>query len=105
MSPIGLRPEEVCDRDAQQKLKNTDSTSRQRGRPTSTNPQLPKNNTRKGEKNWSLVPVWCITPTQTGRLAVGANITLTLTLAKDNFPRMIPVERCAITYNVIRCHT
>jgi hypothetical protein len=107
MSPVGLRPEKVCDRDAQQKLKTTDSTSRQRGRPTSTNPQLPKNNTRKEEKNWSRVPVWCLTPRKTGRLAVSANITLalTLTLAKDHLPRTIPVERCAITYIVIRCHT
>jgi hypothetical protein len=86
MSPVVLRPEKGCARDAQQKLKTTDSTSRQRGLSTSTNPQLPNYNTRKKEKNWLRVPVWCLTPTQTGRLAVGANITLTLTLAKDHLP-------------------
>jgi hypothetical protein len=69
MSPVGLRPEKVCARDAQTR----DSSSRQRGRTTSTNPQLPKNNTRKEGKNWSRVPFWRLTPRQTGRLAVGAN--------------------------------
>jgi hypothetical protein len=86
MSPVGLRPEKVCARDVQQTLKNTDSTSCQRGRPLSTDPQLPKNNTRKEEKNWSRITIWCLTPRQTGRLAIGANITLNLTLAKDHLP-------------------
>jgi hypothetical protein len=40
MSPVGLKSEKGCAGDAQQKLKTTDPTSRQRGRPTSTNPQL-----------------------------------------------------------------
>jgi hypothetical protein len=40
MSPMGLRHEKGRAGDAQQKLKTTDSTSRQRGRPTSTNPCL-----------------------------------------------------------------
>jgi hypothetical protein len=40
MSPVGLRPEKGCAGDARQKLKSTDPTSRQRGRPTSTNPKL-----------------------------------------------------------------
>jgi hypothetical protein len=40
MSPMGLR----FAGDAQQKLKTTDPTSRQRGHSTSTNPQLSKNN-------------------------------------------------------------
>jgi hypothetical protein len=44
INPVGLRPEKGCAGDAQQKLKTTDPTSRQRGRPTSTNPQLSKNN-------------------------------------------------------------
>jgi regulator of extracellular matrix RemA (YlzA/DUF370 family) len=44
MSPVGLRPVKRCIGDAQQKLKSTDPTYRQRGRPTSTNPQLSKNN-------------------------------------------------------------
>jgi hypothetical protein len=43
MSPVGLRSEKGCAGDAQQKLETTDPTSRQRGRPTSTNPQLSKN--------------------------------------------------------------
>jgi hypothetical protein len=33
-----------------EKLKTADPTSRQRGRPTSTNPQLSKNNRREKEK-------------------------------------------------------
>jgi hypothetical protein len=44
MSPLGLRPEKGCAGDARQKLETTEQTSRQRGRPTSTNPQLSKNN-------------------------------------------------------------
>jgi hypothetical protein len=38
MSPVGLRPEEDWTGDARQKLKTTDPTSRQGGRPTSLNP-------------------------------------------------------------------
>jgi hypothetical protein len=37
-----LRSEKGCAGDAQQKLKTTDLTSLQRGRATSTNPQLSK---------------------------------------------------------------
>jgi hypothetical protein len=44
MNPVGHRPEKGCAGDVQHKLKSTDPTSRQRGRPTSTNLQLPKNN-------------------------------------------------------------
>jgi hypothetical protein len=62
------------------KLKTTDPTSGQRGRPTSTNPELSKNNYKEKGKNWSLVPNGCLTPRQTGQLNVGHNITLTLTL-------------------------
>jgi hypothetical protein len=43
MSPVGLRSEKGCSGDARQKLKRTDPTSRQRGRPTSTNPKLSEN--------------------------------------------------------------
>jgi hypothetical protein len=60
-------------------LQITDPSSRQRGRPTSTNPQLSKNNQREKGKNWSRVPDGCLTPRKTGRLIVGRNITLTLT--------------------------
>jgi hypothetical protein len=42
MSPVGIRSEKNCAGDAQQKLKSTDPTSRQRGRPTYTNPKLSK---------------------------------------------------------------
>jgi hypothetical protein len=51
MSPVGLRSEKGCAGDARKKLKSTDPTSRQRGSPTSTNPQLSKYNQRKNEKN------------------------------------------------------
>jgi hypothetical protein len=44
MSPVGLRSEKGRAAYAQQKLKTTDPTSRQRGRFTSPNPQLSKNN-------------------------------------------------------------
>jgi hypothetical protein len=50
MSPVGLRSEKGCAGDAQQKLKTTDPTSRQRGRSTSTNPRLYKNNYREKGK-------------------------------------------------------
>jgi hypothetical protein len=42
MSPVGPRSEKGCADDAQQKLKSTDSTSRQKGRPTSTNSKMSK---------------------------------------------------------------
>jgi hypothetical protein len=77
---MGLRSEKSCAGDARQKLKTTDPTSRQRGCPTSTNLQLSKTNQREKGKNWPLVPDGCLTPGQTGRLTVGHNITLTLTL-------------------------
>jgi hypothetical protein len=44
MSPVGLRPEKGCTGDAQQQLKTTEPTSRQRGRHTLINPQLSKGN-------------------------------------------------------------
>jgi hypothetical protein len=59
MSPVGLKSEKGCAGDARQKLKSTDSTSSQKGSPTSTNPKLPK-------KNWSRVPDGCLTPGRTG---------------------------------------
>jgi hypothetical protein len=42
MSPVGLRPEKDYAGDVRQKLKTKDPNSRQRGRPTSTNPKLSK---------------------------------------------------------------
>jgi hypothetical protein len=82
MSPVGLRSEKGCTGDARQKLKSTDPTARQRGHPTSTNPKLSKNNQRENGKNWSRVLDGCLTPGRTGRLTVGRNVTLTLTLTK-----------------------
>jgi hypothetical protein len=49
MSLVGLRSEKGCAGDARQKLKSTDPTSRQRGRPTSTNRNCQKKN-REREK-------------------------------------------------------
>jgi hypothetical protein len=56
MSPVGLTSEKGCTVDAQQKLNTTDPTPHQRGRPTSTNLQLPKNNQTEKAKHWSRVP-------------------------------------------------
>jgi hypothetical protein len=61
-------------------LQIIDSSSRQIGRPTSTNPQLSKNNQRAKGKKWLRVPDGCLTPRRTGRLTVCRNITLTLTI-------------------------
>jgi hypothetical protein len=62
-------------------LQITNPSSRQRGRPTSTNSQLSKNNQLEKGKNWFRVPDGCLTPRRTGRLTVSRNITLmTLTL-------------------------
>jgi hypothetical protein len=77
VSPMGLRSEKGCAGDARQNLKTTDPTSRQRGHPTSTNPQLSKNNQREKGKNWSRVPDGCLAPGQFGQLTVGRNVTLT----------------------------
>jgi hypothetical protein len=70
MCPVGLRFEKGCTGYSQQKLKTTDSTSRQRGRPTSTNPQLSKNNQIEKGKNWSWVPDGCLTARLTDWLSV-----------------------------------
>jgi hypothetical protein len=75
---LGLRSVKGCADDARQKLKTTDPTSRQRGRPTSTNPQLSKNTWREKGKNWSRVADGCLTPRKTSPLTVGHSITLTL---------------------------
>jgi hypothetical protein len=75
MSPVVLRSEKGRAGDARQKLRSTDPTSRQRGRPTSTNPTLPKNNQRENGRNWSRVPDGCLTPRRIGGLTVGHNVT------------------------------
>jgi hypothetical protein len=63
-----------------QKLKTTDPISRQKGHPTSTNPQLSKNNQREKGKNWLRVPDGCLTLGKIGWLTVGRNITLIVTM-------------------------
>jgi hypothetical protein len=77
MSPVGLKSEKGCAGHARQKLNSTDSTSRQRGRPTSINPKLSKD--IENGKNWSRVSGGCLIPRRTDRPSVGRNITLTLT--------------------------
>jgi hypothetical protein len=69
MSPVGLGPENYCAGEAQQQC----SSYRQRGRFTSTNPQLTVARIRSRAQNGGL------TPKQAGRLTVGRNIILTLT--------------------------
>jgi hypothetical protein len=56
----------------------TDPSSRQRGHPTSTKPQLSDSN-----KNLILGPTWGLTPRLTGQLTVGRNLTLTLTGSRE----------------------
>jgi hypothetical protein len=58
MSPVGLRSEKGCAGDALQKLKITDPTSRQRGRTTSTNPQLSNDNSCEGGGKLVVGPRW-----------------------------------------------
>jgi hypothetical protein len=50
---MGLISEKFCAGDALQKLKSTDPTSSQRGRPTSTKPKMSKKIIKeKMEKSW-----------------------------------------------------
>jgi hypothetical protein len=49
-SPTVLGPENYCSGEGQQQLQTTDPSSRQRGRPTSTNPQLSDSNKKFGRK-------------------------------------------------------
>jgi hypothetical protein len=81
MSSVGLSSEKGCAGDARQKLKCTDPTSRQRGRPTLNKLEpVKKNNQGDNAENWLRVPNGLLPQGQTGRLTVGRNITLTLTL-------------------------
>jgi hypothetical protein len=77
-------------------LQITDLSSRQRGRPTSINQQLSKNNPREKGKYWLRVPDGCLAPGRTGRLTVGRNINLALTLSVAELvygqPMRIPDE-------------
>jgi hypothetical protein len=74
VSPVGVGPKNDYAGEGQQQFQMTDLSSRQRGCSTSTNPQL----TVIKIRCWA--PDGCLTPGQTGRLTVGCNITLTLTL-------------------------
>jgi hypothetical protein len=74
MSRAGLRPERDSASEAQQQLKTTDSTSRQRGRPTPKPVNLKKLVKNEGG-NLVAAP---LTPRKTGRLIFSRNITLTL---------------------------
>jgi hypothetical protein len=58
LSPAGLRPERDCAGNARGKTETTDPSSRQRGNPTSVNPQLSKNNYREKRKKLVADPRW-----------------------------------------------
>jgi hypothetical protein len=68
-----------CAGDAQQKRKTTDPTSRQRGCPKSTNPQLYKKNIK--EKRGKFGRGSQMGAQHQDRLAVDRNITLTFKIA------------------------
>jgi hypothetical protein len=72
MRPVGLRPEKDCAGNAHQKLKTTDLTSHQRGRPTSINPYLSKKKLKKERRK---IGCGSQTPRQAGQLTVDHNIT------------------------------
>jgi hypothetical protein len=93
-SPVGLRPKKGCAGNARQKLKTTDPTSLQRGRRTSTNPELSKNNQRNKEINWSRILNGCLTPRQTGRLTVGRNVAWTFDFQRIRgaLPPLLPTS-------------
>jgi hypothetical protein len=55
VGPMGFGPENDCAGEGQQLLYRTDPSSRQRKRPTSTNPQLSDSN-----KNLVVSPVWLL---------------------------------------------
>jgi hypothetical protein len=91
MSPVELRSEKGCAGDARQKLKSTDPTSRQRGRPTSTNPKLSK---KIIKERMVKIGRGSQTPGRTGRLTVGRNITLTLAAG---LVFVVPVLLCILS--------
>jgi hypothetical protein len=79
MSLAGLSPENHCAGEAQQDLKIADPFSLQRERPTIQRTQMFEDNFQGREKKLSQVPDCGLALEQTGRLAVGRKITLTLT--------------------------
>jgi hypothetical protein len=54
-------------------------SSRQRGRPTETRPQISDSNTPTGSNIWSQVPQGCSIPIHTDRLTVSRKVTSTST--------------------------
>jgi hypothetical protein len=73
-------------------LQITDQSSRQRGHPTSTNPQLSKNNQIEKGENWSRVPDECLTPRRTGRQSQ-YNLTLNLLHCTANYRPVLSSKR------------
>jgi hypothetical protein len=73
VSPAELGPEDIALTRPAAIVTDRPVLSRQRGRLTSTNPQL------TAIKVWPWALDGRLTPKQTGRLTVGRNITLTLT--------------------------
>jgi hypothetical protein len=81
MSPVGLRSEKGCTGDAQQKTDEVQTRLLVReGAPHQQTRNCLKHNQGENGKNWSRVPDGCLTPRRTGRLTVGRNVALTLTL-------------------------
>jgi hypothetical protein len=78
MDFVGLRPERDRTGEVKQRIKTEDSTSCERGRPTSTNSKLLKNKFKKGNI-LSLVPDGFLVLRRTGRMTVCRNMTLILT--------------------------
>jgi hypothetical protein len=77
MRPVEIGPEKDCSGKAQQQLQMSHPSSRQRVRLIITYPQLCKKISRR-MINWSPTKDAGLTPGQTGLLAVGSKITLTL---------------------------
>jgi ABC-type phosphonate transport system ATPase subunit len=102
-SPTELGPENDWDGEGQKQLQTIDPSSRQRERPTSTNPQLSDSN-----KNLVVSPRRVFIPRQTGRLTVGRNIRLRLRLglrlrlSMTAFVRQAPLK--AIVLESYRSH-
>jgi hypothetical protein len=100
MNPVGLKSEKGCAGDAQQKLKTAGRTSRQIGRPHQQTRICLK---REKRKNWLRVPDGCLTSRQTGRLTVGRNITLILTIQSPiSYPCGSRIEYLRRSLRVVR---
>jgi hypothetical protein len=71
-------------------LQIADPTSRQRGRPIDTRPQISESNTPTGSNIWSQVPQGCLTQKLTGSRKVTSNYSL---------------EEVQCTYNMLEINT